>query len=339
MPIDVIPVDPVPGGRILVVDDDVLVGMLLEQILTTAGHSVTVRRNGMEALDAIAQSPPDLILLDLDMPSLGGFEVCEQVKRNPATRFTPVVIITGRDPPAARLQSWELGADEFLSKPFQAIEVLTRCRSLLRVKRLTDELDSAQAVIFAFARTVEAKSPYTFGHSERATNHAVRLAVRAGLSEAEVAVLRSGGLLHDIGKIGTPDAILNKPGPLSREEYEIVQQHPMQGVRIVEPLQSLRNTIPMIRWHHERCDGRGYPDGLTAKDIPRSVRILAVADVYDAVSSARPYRPAIPGRKCLELLRENAANGGLDPDLAELFVEDIAEVVDDRSRANAVLAK
>jgi putative two-component system response regulator len=162
-----------------------------------------------------------------------------------------------------------------------------------------------------------------------------------GLSEKELEILRCGGLLHDIGKIGTPDAILNKPGPLTREEYAIVQQHPIQGVRIVEPLQSLRNTIPMIRWHHERCDGRGYPDGLTAKEIPRSVRILAVADVYDAISSARPYRAAIPRRKCVELLRENAANGGLDPELVESFAQDIAQdiaqVVDDRSRADALL--
>jgi putative two-component system response regulator len=150
------------------------------------------------------------------------------------------------------------------------------------------------------------------------------LAGRAGLPQDEIDVLRRGGLIHDIGKIAIPDAVLNKAGPLTREEYDIVKQHPVQGERIVQPLRSLQSALPLIRWHHERCDGRGYPDGLLGEAIPLAVRILSVADVYDAVSSGRPYRPAIPEGKCLELLREDADRGGLDPDLVELFVQSFA---------------
>jgi putative two-component system response regulator len=312
--------EPSTGGRILVVDDDYLVGRLLVSILTSAGHAVTHVQDGAAALAAIIDRQPDLLLLDLDMPNLGGFDVCEHVKRDPATRLIPVVIITGRDPQDARVRAWDLGADEFLAKPFQPVEVLARCRALLRAKRLTDELDSAQSVLYAFARAVEAKCPYTLGHSERVTRYAVELAGRAGLSQDEIDVLRRGGLLHDIGKIAIPDAVLNKPGPLTREEYDIVKQHPVHGERIVQPLRSLQNALPLIRWHHERCDGRGYPDGLLGGDIPLAVRILSVADVYDAVSSGRPYRPALPQRRCLELLREDADLGGLDPELVDVFV-------------------
>jgi putative two-component system response regulator len=317
--------EPNSGGRILVVDDDYLVGHLLVSILTAAGHAVAHVQDGAAALEAIFDRPPDLILLDLDMPNLGGFEVCEHVKRDPATRLIPIVIITGRDPQDARVRAWDLGADEFLAKPFQAVEVLARCRALLRAKRLTDELDSAQSVLYAFARAVEAKCPYTLGHSERVTRYAVELAGRVGLTQEEIDVLRRGGLLHDIGKIAIPDAVLNKAGPLTREEYDIVKQHPVQGERIVQPLRSLQSALPLIRWHHERCDGRGYPDGLFGGAIPLAVRILSVADVYDAVSSGRPYRPALPLRKCLELLREDADRGGLDPELVELFVESFTE--------------
>jgi len=307
---------------ILVVDDDNTVAAMLEQLLTADGHRVTVARDGREALTLVAINRPDLIITDLDMPHLNGYELCRRIKQEPATRLLPVLMITGRDAEEARLQAWELGADDFLTKPFDTVAVRARCRSLLRVKRLVDELDSAEAVVFAFARAVEAKCRYTWGHSERVTSCALDLARQIGLPDAEKEVLRRGGLLHDIGKINMSDSILNKPGPLTAEEYDIVKQHPVQGVRIVEPLRSIRDTIPLIRWHHERLDGKGYPDGLFGGAIPLLVRILAVADVFDALSSERPYRPALPQNDCLRILRENAAGGGLDPDLVRCFCED-----------------
>jgi putative two-component system response regulator len=307
--------------HILVVDDSEAIAVMLEQLLVTDGYRVSLARDGREALDTVARSRPDLILTDLDMPHVNGYELCRRIKHDPATRLIPVLMITGGTAQEVKLRAWDLGADDFLTKPFDTVEVRARCRSLLRVKRLVDELDSAEAVVFAFARAVEAKSRYTWGHSERVTAHAMALSKQVGLSEAEQDVLRKGAVLHDIGKINIPDAILNKPGALTVEEYDIVKQHPIQGVRIVEPLQSIRDTIPLIRWHHERLDGTGYPDGLFGGAIPLTARILAVADVFDAVSSERPYRPALPLSKCLDILRANAAEGGLDPELVRCFCE------------------
>ena len=305
--------------QILVVDDDENVAKLLGRVLGAQGHMVRRAADGLEALALAATIAPDLILLDLDMPRLSGFEVCRAFKSDPRTRLVPIVIITGRSAAEGRLRAWELGADDFLTKPFQVADVAARCKALLRVKDLVDELDSAQAVMFALARTVEAKSRYTQGHTERVTGYAVALAARLGLPEGERELLRRGASLHDIGKIAIPDAILDKPGKLTAEEYEIVKRHPADGVRIVEPLKSIRDTIPLIRWHHERMDGRGYPDGLFGGAIPFLVRVLSVADVYDALASERPYRPAMRHEECRKVMVKDAAGGGLDPELVGVF--------------------
>src|SRR5262245_11900551 len=241
-------IDPT-GRRILVVDDDPAVGAALEQILLMEGYRVTRVRDGRAALKSVADNPPDLILLDLNMPNMGGFEVCQRVKSDPTTSLLPVVIVTGESEFDARMQAWDVGADDFLTKPFQVVEVLARCRSLLRTKQLVDELDSAQSVLFAFARTLEAKSRYTQGHSERVTTQALTLADRVGLSTGERETLRRGALLHDIGKISTPDAILDKPARLTADEFAVVRRHPAEGVKMVESLRSLRDVIPHIRWH------------------------------------------------------------------------------------------
>jgi putative two-component system response regulator len=307
------------GRRILVADDDPTVGAALEQILKHEGYEVTRARDGRGALAAVADRRPDLILLDLNMPHVGGFEVCQRVKRDPATSLLPIVILTAESEADARMQAWDVGADDFLTKPFQVVEVLARCRSLLRTKALVDELDSAQSVLFAFARTLEAKSRYTQGHSERVTALALALADRVGLPAADTEPLRRGSLLHDIGKISTPDSILDKPARLTADEYAVVQRHPAEGVRMVESLRSIRDVIPFIRWHHERMDGRGYPDGLFGGSIPVAVRVLAVADVYDALATERPYRPALAPDECVRILRADAAGGGLDAELVEAF--------------------
>jgi putative two-component system response regulator len=309
------------GRRILVVDDDPSVGAALEQILRMEGYRVTRVWDGQAALESIAVDQPDLILLDVNMPKVSGFEVCRRVKSDPVTSLLPIVIVTGESEFEARLQAWDVGADDFLSKPFQVVEVLARARSLLRTKALVDELDSAQSVLFALARTLEAKSRYTQGHSERVTAHAMALAERVGLSASERETLRRGSLLHDIGKISTPDNILDKPARLTPAEYHIVKQHPLEGVRIVEPLRSIREVVPFIRWHHERMDGGGYPDGLFGGSIPIAVRVLSVADVYDALASERPYRPALPMSECMQILRNDAQSGGLDPELVDAFCE------------------
>jgi putative two-component system response regulator len=321
------------ADRVLVVDDNPFISSLLRQRLTAEGYDVTVVGDGLEALSAVAANPPDLILLDLDLPFLSGDEVCRRLKADPVTRLIPVVMITAQGAFQNKLAAWDYGADDFLAKPFHLIEVTTRCRSLLRVKRLVEERDSAEAVVFALARAVEAKNPYTHGHSERVTAYVLALAEALGLSDREREVLRRGGLLHDIGKISIPDAVLNKPGKLTATEYELVKDHAAAGAHIVEPLRTLRDALPLVRHHHERRDGRGYPDGLAGDAIPRLVRVLAVADVFDSLSHERPYRSALPHPLCLSVLRENALGGGLDPELVALFSEAVAPTPEAAARA------
>jgi putative two-component system response regulator len=314
-----------PSGYVLVVDDDPEIARFIARLLSADGHQVSVAHTGTDALAKAAAHPPDLVLLDLGLPGLSGLDVCRQLKADPSTRLTPVLVLTGEDPADRRVGAWDAGADEYLTKPARAADVAARCRSLLRLKAAQDELDSAQATLAAFARAVEAKCPFTLGHTERVTDLAVRLAVRVGLSAADREVVRRGALLHDIGKISTPDAVLNKPGRLTAAEFAVVKRHPLEGVRIVEPLRSLRVAIPLIRWHHERANGSGYPDGLSGEAIPRAARLLAVADVYDALASDRPYRPAMAHPECLRVMRQDAAGGGLDRDLVEALVAELQE--------------
>jgi cyclic di-GMP phosphodiesterase len=307
--------------HVLVVDDDPAIRNLHTDLLSGAGYEVAVASDGDEALARVEARLPDLVLLDLDMPRVSGYEVCRRLKSDPRTRFIPVVILTGALAEQARLQAWELGADDFLSKPFRTKQVLTRCRALLRVKDLVDQLDGAQNVLFALTRAMDAKSAFTQGHTERVVTYALTLGKCLGLSAADMDALRLGAALHDIGKISIPDHILNKPGPLTAEEMDIIKRHPVAGVRIVEPLQSVRHAIPLIRWHHERLDGRGYPDGISGEAIPMSVRVLSVVDVYDAMSTARPYRPPLSYDDCVATMRRDADGGGLDHDVIRCFCE------------------
>jgi putative two-component system response regulator len=311
---------PTPTGHtILIVEDDPAIARLAEQLLVNEGHQVQWCANGEVALQQIQSRAPDLILLDLDVPGANGFQVCERIKTNPKTQLIPVVIVTGEVESRVKLRTWKLGADEFLSKPFAAEELIARVRSLLRVKDLVDELDSAQSVVFALARAIDAKCRYTQGHSERVAQHVALLAKALQLSEGDSRILHCGAMLHDIGKIAVPDAILTKNGTLTAEEYAIVKQHPVEGVRIIEPLQSIKDAIPLVRWHHERPDGRGYPDGLGGDRIPILVRVLAVVDVYDALSSERPYRPAMTHEESLSVLSVSADTGGLDAEIVKCF--------------------
>jgi putative two-component system response regulator len=234
-----------------------------------------------------------------------------------------------------KLAAWEYGADEFLPKPFHLVEVIARCRSLLRIRRLIEERDSAESVVFALARAVEAKSSYTHGHSERAMRYSLALASACNIDAGQCELMRKGALLHDIGKISIPDAILDKPGKLTAEEYEIVKSHTVTGAHIVEPLLSVRDAVPLIRSHHERLDGRGYPDGLRGEQIPLLVRMLSVADIYDSLASHRPYRAAIPHPICLEMLREDAFDGGLDPELVAIFCEVVTPEVPEWTRSSS----
>ncbi len=302
--------------RILVAEDNAFYRHMLVRTLREWGYEVVAAVDGLEAWEILREDgAPQVAILDWEMPRMDGLEVCRKVRDLHNPEPTYVIILTAREGKENIVTALEGGADDYLTKPFDRGELRARLRVGLRIVGL----QTSQTVVFAFARAVEAKSPYTQGHAERVTRYALEIAERIGIDTREKQILRQGGLLHDVGKICVPDIILDKAGPLTVEEVAIIQRHPSQGSTIVEPLHSMRNVIPIIRWHHERIDGRGYPDRLSGSEIPLLVRILSVADVYDALSSERPYRAAIPHHECLNLLHENAATGGLDPELVEVF--------------------
>src|SRR3954468_22733871 len=249
-------------SRILVVDDAESIRLLFQRLLTADGHDVFGAQDGEVALEAVSQHQPDLILLDVAMPTLDGLEVCRRLKADPATRLTPIVLVTGQAELSDRLRGLEAGADEILEKPVHPHELRARVRSLSRMKYLIDALDSAEAAFMALALTIEARDPMTNGHCERLAKHAVRLGRAIGLAEDDLDALHRGGYLHDLGKVGVPDHVLLKPGRLTPDELEVMRQHPVIGDNLCAPLQSLRNVRPIIRSHHERIDGSGYPDAL-----------------------------------------------------------------------------
>ena len=256
--------------------------------------------------------PPDLLLLDVQMPGMSGIEVCQRVKGNPETCLVPVVLITGASATADRVAGIEAGADDFIIKPVDRGQLLARVRTLLKQKAYTDELERAEAVLFALARSIEGKDPYTEGHCERLSDYSSRLGRFLGLSPPEVVALRRGGIVHDIGKVAVPDSILLKPGPLTREEQEVMRQHTIVGQRICAPLKSFQLVLPVIRHHHEKRDGSGYPDGLKGDDIPLTARILQIVDVYDALTTRRPYKRAMPPAEALRMMECEIERGWWD---------------------------
>ncbi|MFA5027808.1 MAG: HD domain-containing phosphohydrolase [Candidatus Methylomirabilota bacterium] len=303
--------------RILIVDDSALDRQLLQDELEEAGYQVRTAGDGEEALVRVAEAPPDVILLDVVMPALDGYEVCRRLKSDPATILIPVVMITSLSQTQERIKGIEAGADEFLSKPVNRQELKTRVRSLLKLKRHTDELENAETVLFTLAISVEAKDPYTNGHCDRLARYSVALGKRLGLPSDLLRALHRGGVLHDVGKIGIPDSILLKPGPLTKEEREVIKSHPVIGERICSPLKSLRLVLPIIRHHHERWDGSGYPDGLAGEAIPLTARILQAVDLYDAFTTERPYKPAYTPERAFAIMREETARGWWDPHMIE----------------------
>lgn len=299
-------------AAILVADDDELNRELLSAILTEEGYRVVCAENGDHALDAIQHNLVDLALLDVMMPGKTGFDVCRIVKSQPETRFIPVVLVTGLSKVDERIQGINCGADDFLSKPVNRQELLARTRSLLRIKEFTDELENAETVLFSLALSIEAKNPYTRDHCERLSNYSVALAERLGLPQEQRNALRRAGIIHDIGKIAVPERVLLKSGPLDADEWAIMKQHPVIGERICAPLKSFRLVLPIIRHHHEKLDGSGYPDGLKGEQIPLTARILQVTDVFDALTTNRPYRAALTREQALETMREEVKRGWWD---------------------------
>src|SRR3979411_219506 len=319
-------------GIILAADDNEANRELLSALLSTEGYQVVCAADGQQALARLDSDSIDLALLDVVMPRPTGFEVCQAMKSKPKTRLIPVILLTSLNSESDRITGIMCGADDFLSKPFNKHELLARVHSLLRLKRFTDELDNAETVLFSLALSIEAKDHYTEGHCDRLSKYSVALAERMGLAADLQVVLRRAGVVHDIGKVAVPDQILLKPGPLTQDEWTVMKQHPVVGERICAPLKSFRHVLPVIRSHHEKLDGSGYPDGLKGDEIPLTAQIMQTVDIYDALTTARPYRKALSPKEAFAILNSEAKKGWWNAELIDLLeglVLDVGALIDD----------
>jgi putative two-component system response regulator len=303
--------------RILIVDDEPANRGLVRRVLEPQGYQVIEAGDGVEALALIAQSLPDLILLDLNMPKLGGHAVVESVKRDPRSRLIPVVMLTSQEQFSEKMRAMESGVDDYLIKPFNTVELVTRVRSLINLKRFTDELEHASKVIEGIAVVVESRDRYTGSHCKRLGLYAARIGRHLKLGEEDLRILQLGGVLHDLGKIAVPDAVLNKPGKLTPEEYDIMKSHSAVGSELLRNLRTLERVLPLVRHHHEKLDGSGYPDRIGGKEIPLLVRITSVVDVFDALHTRRPYKDPFPLEKCFSILKEETRRGWWDPEVVD----------------------
>jgi len=304
---------------VLVVDDQAPNRVLIGKMLARDGHTVLEAESGERALELARQEDPDVIILDVLMPGLDGFQTCQTLKQDHLTRLTPVVLVTALREHSDRLRGIEVGADDFLSKPVDPLELSARVRSLVRLKRYTKDLDSAEAVIVSLAQIIEARDAATEGHCERLAEYASRLGRYLELDADDISALERGGFLHDIGKVGVPDSVLLKAGPLTADEYDQMKTHTIIGDRLCGQLRSLRRVRPIVRHHHEKLDGSGYPDGLAGAAIPLLAQIMGLVDVFDALTTTRPYKPAFTTEEALAEIASEVGRGWRSPQLLSAF--------------------
>ena len=303
----------------LAVDDSQENLELIQALLSVAGYEVVTASNGEEALVVVEEESPDLILIDATMPKMNGFEVCTLLKSKEETRLLPVLLVTPVQETEYKIRGFEAGVDDFVHRPINSVELLARVRSLVRTKRLNDQLVNVENIILALATAIEAKDPYTEGHVDRVASYALILGRETGLAPWELQLLRKAAILHDVGKIGVNESILLKPGSLSADEFNHMKSHTVIGERICRPLQQDRLILEVIRHHHERYDGKGYPDGLAGEGIPIAARIMAVVDAYDALTSDRPYRGRLSQEQAVQILKQETGKQ-FDPKIATVFV-------------------
>jgi putative two-component system response regulator len=315
-------------GNILVVDDEPFNLKLLEALLKPMGYKTSTATNGMDALFLAKKLDFDLILLDVMMPSMDGFEACRQLKSSEETRLTPVILITALNDTESKIKGIEAGADDFLGKPPSKPELMARIRSLVRMKKMNNNLTSVENMLFSMAKAVEAKDGYTQGHVDRVARLALALGGEIGLSESELVALKYGGGLHDIGKLAVSETILNKPGPLTPSERVLMESHPVIGYEICLPLKkNLGAALDVIRHHHEKLDGSGYPDRLQGDEISRVARVMAVADMFDALSTDRPYRQAMPQDEAMSVIFREVEEGKLDRNVVDALANILPDYV------------
>ena len=316
----------VSRARILVVDDLAANVALVKRFLASEDFRISACSDSTQVVDLIHRDPPDAVVMDVRMPAVDGFTLCRALKDDPKTRLIPVVLMTAASFPQDRLDAIEAGADDFVAKPLRREELLARLRSLVRMKRFTDDLDHAEHVIVSLALTIEARDQYTNGHCQRLAAYAVSVGQALGLADDDLAALKRGAYLHDIGKIAVPDRILLKEGALTPAEVSIMRQHTLVGERLCGELRSLRLVRPIIRHHHEKLDGSGYPDRLRDGAIPLTAEIVGLVDVFDALTTDRPYREALPREAALDELRHEVRRGWRRRDLLDTFTEQLSRM-------------
>jgi putative two-component system response regulator len=307
-------------ATILVVDDELEVRETLADCLTAYGYRLVTAVSAKAALGILERSAVDLILTDVHMPGMSGVELCARLKGEPRFQLTPIVLLTAHADLETRVAGLAAGADDFFAKPVEFLELRTRVAVLLRIKDLLDQLERAENVITTLGTTIEARDPYTAGHCQRLARYAVALGRALGVDEAMLKALWLGGFLHDLGKVAVPDRILLKPGSLDPDERSTIQLHPVVGAEMVQSMQTLAGVRPIIRHHHERFDGSGYPDGLRGEATPLGARIMEVVDVYDALRTARPYKPALPHQQAVDILLQETEAGAWDPQIVATFI-------------------
>ncbi len=317
--------------KVLVVDDHAASRMTAVALLGMEGYDVIEADSGSIVVGLVTQKQPDLILLDVMMPGMDGFEVCQLLKQDEQTRLIPVIFITALNDRRSRIRGIEVGGDDFLTKPFDRVELAARVKSLVRQKRLNEDLDHAEQVLFSIAMSIESRDPNTGGHCERLVKLGQAFGEYLNLSRYQIRDLMWGGYLHDIGKVGIPDAVLLKKGQLTPEDWLIMRQHVLIGEKICQPLRSMRGVIPIIRHHHERWDGSGYPDQLKGDDIPYLAQIFQLIDIYDALTSERPYKEALTTQEALSVMLKEADSGWRNPKLVQLFAEFICSYQEKQS--------
>jgi putative two-component system response regulator len=307
------------SARILVADDEPISLKLISDILGHEGYAVIQARDGREALELAAQKPVDIMLLDINMPALSGLDVLERVRGSLMTRLLPVVLLTASGDAKDKRRAIDAGATDFINKPFESSDLVARVRSLLTLKFYTDEMDNAHDMLKVLIETIDARDRYTSTHSSRVAYYAQLLGQSIGLGDDVLTGLKQGAIMHDFGKIAIRDAVLLKPGKLTEEEFDHVKIHPVEGKRMLKNMRTMAPALPIIYHHHEKLDGSGYPDGLSDRAIPLPVRITSIADIFDALTTDRPYRSAYPTEEAFRIMLDEAKKGWWDLALVDHF--------------------
>ena len=325
------------GSLVLIVDDEYVGRETLQSVLEGEGYELEMAENGFQAIEKAKALLPDVILLDVMMPGMTGFEVCQRIRSDPQIAEIPIIILTALDDREPLLHALKAGADDFISKPFDRYELRARLLGITRLNRYqkliqeraklreanTQLLNAYEATIEGLSRALDLRDRETEGHSRRVTDLTVKLAEAMGMGEEELMHIRRGALLHDVGKIGIPDSILHKPSTLTEEEWVIMRKHPQFAYDMLHSIEYLRPALDIPYSHHEKWDGTGYPRGLKGEEIPLTARLFAVADVWDALTSDRPYRAAWNKEQALEYIREQSGKH-FDPQVVELFFKIIS---------------